>query len=80
MRDINSTSRVMPWPQTGETHYHTKLGFPDKGLHSKGWFYCYVVWLEFMIYGIGLWTNARCVVWFLVVVRMAIELKYCNTS
>ncbi len=32
-----------------------------------------------MIYGIILWTSARCVVWSLVVVRMAIELKYYNT-
>ncbi len=29
-----------------------------------------------MNYGIGLWTSARCVVWSLVMVRLAIELKY----
>ncbi len=32
-----------------------------------------------MIYGMGLWTSARCVVRSLVLVRMAIELKYRNT-
>ncbi len=32
-----------------------------------------------MIYGMGLWTSASCVVWSLFVVRMAIELKYRNT-
>ena len=32
-----------------------------------------------MIYGMGLWTSARCVVLSLVVIRMAIELKYRNT-
>ena len=31
------------------------------------------------IYGMGLGTSARCVVWSLVVVRMAIEPKYRNT-
>ena len=26
----------MPWPQTGATHYHAQLGFPDKGRAIKG--------------------------------------------
>ena len=31
----------MPWPQkTGATHYHTKLGLPDKGRTIKGLFVC----------------------------------------
>ena len=39
-----------------------------------------VVWKRSMIYGMGLWTNTRCEVWSLVVVRrMAIELKYCKS-
>ena len=38
-----------------------------------------VLWLISMTYGMVLWTSARCVVWSLVVVRMAIELKYHNT-
>ena len=39
-----------------------------------------VVWLGSMIYGIGLWTSASCVVWSIVeLVRMATELKYHNT-
>ena len=51
----------MPWPQTGATHYHAQLGLPDKGRAIKGLIICYVVWLVSMIYGMGLWTNARCV-------------------
>ncbi len=37
-----------------------------------------VVWLRSMIYGMGLWTSARCQVWFLVVVRIAMDLQYSN--
>ena len=66
----------MPWPyKTGATHYQTQLGLPDKGRIIKGLFVCYVVWLGSIIYETGLWTCARCVVWSLVEVRMAIELK-----
>ncbi len=36
MRDINSMSRGMPWPQTGATQYHAQLGLPDKGRAIKG--------------------------------------------
>ena len=51
----------MPWPQTGGTHYHAHLGLPDKGRAIQGFVVCYVVWLESMLYGLGLWTSARCV-------------------
>ena len=64
----------MPWPKTGATHYHARTGHAINGLVV-----CYVVWLGSMIYGIRVWICARCVAWFLIVVRMAIELKYCNT-
>ncbi len=70
----------MPLPQTGATHYHAQLRPPDKGRAIKGLVVCYVVWLWSMIYGIGLLRFARCVVWSLVVVRMAIKLKYRNTQ
>ncbi len=73
----------MPWPKTGATHYQAQLGVPDKGraiCQTVGCLLLYVVvWLGSMIYGMGLWTSAKCVVWSLVVVRMAIELKYHNT-
>ncbi len=69
----------MPWPQTGAIHYHAQLALPDKGLAIKRLVVCYLAWLGSMISGMGLWTSARCVVWSLVVVRMAIELKYHNT-
>ena len=39
---------------------------------------CYVVWLG-PIKGMGLWTSTRCVGLALVVVGMALELKYRNT-
>ena len=67
----------MPWPQTGATHYHAQLGHPDKSRAIKGLVVCYVVWLGSMMYGMGLWASARCVVRSLVV---AIELKYHNTQ
>ena len=31
----------MPWPQTGDTQYHTQLGLPDKGQAIKGLVVCY---------------------------------------
>ena len=69
----------MLWPQTDATHYHAQLRFPEKGLAIKELVVCYVVWLRSMINGMGLQTSARCLVWMLVVVRMAIKLKYRNT-
>ena len=69
----------MPCSQKGATNYYAHLGLSDKGRAIKGLVVCYVVWLGSMIYGMGLWTSARCVVWSLVVVRIAIELKYRNT-
>ena len=69
----------MPWLQAGATHYHAQLGHSNKGRTIKGLVFCYVVWLGSSIYGIGLWTSARCVVWSLIVVRMAIEFKYRNS-
>ena len=33
----------MPWPITGDTHYHAKLGLPDKGRVIKGLVVWYVV-------------------------------------
>ena len=30
----------MPWPQTGSTQYHAKLGLPDKGRAIKGLVVC----------------------------------------
>ncbi len=72
--------RGMPWHQTRATHYHADLGLPDKSRAIKGLVVCYVVWLV-SIKGMGLRTCARCVQdWSLVVVRMAIELKYHNKS
>ncbi len=59
--------------------YHAQLGLTDKGCPMKGMVVCYVVWQGHMIYGMGLWTSARCEVWSLDVVRMANELKYRNT-
>ena len=85
MRDIkNYEQGECLGPKTGATHYHAQLGLPDTGRAVKGFVVCYcmlyvVVWLRIMIYGIGLWTSARSVVWSLVLVRMAIELKYPNT-
>ncbi len=40
---------------TGATHYHALLGLPDKGHAIKG----LVVWLRYMIHGMGLLTIAR---------------------
>ncbi len=68
----------MPWPGTCVKHYHAQLGPPDKGRAIKGLVVWYVVWLGSLIYGMGLWTSARCVVWSLFVVLIAIELKYRN--
>ena len=31
----------MPWPKTGETHYHAQLGPPDKGRAIKGFVVCW---------------------------------------
>ncbi len=31
----------MPWPKTGENHYHAQLGTPDKGREIKGLFVCW---------------------------------------
>ena len=31
----------MPWPQTGATHFHAKLGPPDKGRAIKGLVFCW---------------------------------------
>ena len=64
----------MPWPQIGATHYHAKLGLPDNGRAIKGLVFCDEVCLGYMVYGINLWTSARCVVWSFDVVRMAVEL------
>ena len=66
----------MHWPQTGVTHYHAQLVVLDKDLVIRGLVVCYVVWLGSMK-GMGLRTCARCTD--LIVVRMAIELKYRNT-
>ncbi len=77
----NSKVRVggMHWPQTGATHYHAQLGLPNKGLVV-----CYVVWLGYMIYGMGIWTSTRCVSLVFVVVRIQqrpkdLEIQY-NTQ
>ena len=40
MRDINSKSRGMPWPETGATQYHAQLGLPDKDRAIKGLVVC----------------------------------------
>ncbi len=55
----------MPWTAT---HYHAQLGLPDKGRANKGLVVCYA---GSMIYEIGVWISARCLVLRLVVVRMA---------
>ena len=67
----------MPWPNSKPA----QLGISDKGRAIKGLVVCYftiLVWLRSMIYGMGLWTSTSGVVWSLVVLRMAIELKYRN--
>ena len=61
MHDINGTSRGMPWPQTGATHYHIQLVSPDKGNAMKMLTGCYVVCLGSMIYRISLSYSARCI-------------------
>ncbi len=38
----------MPSIKTGLTHYHAKLGLPDKGCVIEGLFVCNVVWLTFI--------------------------------
>ncbi len=68
----------MPWPHTGVTHFHAQLGLLDKGRAIKGMVVYYILWLGSLIYGMGLWTSAKCAVCSLVVVRMANELKYHN--
>ena len=41
MRDINSMSRGgLPWPETGATQYHAKLGLPDEGRTINGLVVC----------------------------------------
>ncbi len=35
MRDINSMSRGMPWPETDATQYHAQLGLKYKGRAIK---------------------------------------------
>ncbi len=52
------------------SYYHSQLGLPDKGRTNKELDVCYIVLVGSMIYGMGLWTNARCVVWSLVMVRI----------
>ncbi len=52
----------MPWPQTEATHCHAQFGLPDKGRAIKRLVVYCVVWLRYMIYGIGLLTSTRCVV------------------
>ena len=32
--------RGMLWPQKGATHYHAKMGLPDKGCAMKGLVVC----------------------------------------
>ena len=59
----------MPYLQTGTTHCHAQLRLPDKGHAIIGLVVSYAVWLGSLIYGMGL-----------VVVRMAIELKYHSTQ
>ncbi len=69
----------IPWPQTGATHYHAQLVLPDKVRAIKRLFVFYAVWLGSMK-GMGLRICAICAgLVLVVVVRMAIELKYPNT-
>ncbi len=78
MRDINSTSREKclgpPKKQAQLITMHRK-DFQTKVMQSKGWL-SVGVWQGLMIYRMGLWTSARCVVWSLVVVRMATPHRY----
>ncbi len=76
---INSTSRGECLGPKQAQLINAQLGLPDKGHAIKWRVVCNVVWLGSMIYGMFLWTNARCVVWSLVVVRMVIQIKYRNT-
>ncbi len=35
----------MPWAQAGATHYHARLGLPDKSRAIKWLVICYEVWI-----------------------------------
>ena len=48
----------MSWPQTGTTHYHAKLGLPDKDRAINGLVVYYIVRLE-SLKGIGLGTSVQ---------------------
>ncbi len=62
----------------GPKEAHAQIGLPNKSRSIKGLVVCYVVWLWSMIYVMGLWTSATCVVWSLFVVILAIELNCRN--
>ena len=75
--DIISTSRENALAPNSTTHYHAQLGPPDKGHAIKVMVVCYVVWLGSLIY--ESLDKRKAVVWYLVVVRISIELQYHNT-
>ncbi len=54
MLDLNNTSRVMPWPKTGATHYHALLPCTDKDRAINWLVVSSVVWLGSMISGMDL--------------------------
>ena len=51
----------------------TVIELLDKDCAIKGLVVWYIVWLGSMISRMGFWTSAMCVVWSLVVVRIAIK-------
>ena len=65
----------MPWPQTGATQYLAHLRLPDKG-HSIERVDC-LLYRMARIYDLWDWTLDKRN-WFLVLIRMTIELKYRN--
>ena len=65
--------------QTGATHYPVCTVMTSKGRAIKGLIVCYVVCLGFMK-GMVLGLVLGALLWCLVVVNMAIELKYRNTT
>ena len=36
MRDLMDRVGGLPWSKTGATHYHARLGLPDKGFTIRG--------------------------------------------
>ncbi len=75
---ICATIIIRVGEMSGRNSLPCNVDFQTKVLQLKECVF-YIKWPGSMIYWMGLWTSARCVVSSLVMVRMAIELKYSNT-